>query len=91
MVDGKAFGLTGGRQAAGVQGAGLAGELPVRRNNEVEEVRSLMAPPLERLEIYAVSTAVSNVRCTGSAEQRITVLRRLMCDTRPSTGLRHRS
>jgi hypothetical protein len=40
----------------------------VRRNNEVEEVRLLMAPPLERLEIYAVSTAVNNVRCTASFE-----------------------
>ena len=27
----------------------------LRRNNEVEEVRSLMAPPLERLEIYATA------------------------------------
>jgi putative SOS response-associated peptidase YedK len=36
------------------------------RNQDVDAVRALMAPPLdENLEIYAISTAVNNVRNNG--------------------------
>ncbi|ONI79063.1 DUF159 family protein [Kribbella sp. ALI-6-A] len=35
------------------------------RNHDVDELRSLMAPPLGELEIYAVSKAVNSVRNNG--------------------------